>query len=93
MTYVDDYGVRVGRNFGYMAMSHMIADTTDELFAMADKIGLQRRWIQHRGTPREHFDVCLSKRKEAIAAGAVELTVRQLAMKMRERTHEDIGLR
>jgi hypothetical protein len=57
--------------YGRMLMCHMIADTTDELLAMADRIGVARKWIQHAGTEREHFDVCKSKRELAIAAGAV----------------------
>ncbi|WP_246100269.1 hypothetical protein [Cereibacter sediminicola] len=29
---------------------------------MADRIGLDRRHLQHADTPREHFDICLSWR-------------------------------
>ena len=31
--------------FGNMVMCHMWADTDDELLAMADAIGVQRKWI------------------------------------------------
>lgn len=64
--------------FGRMLMCHMMADTTAELVAMADRIGVQRRWIQKAGTPYEHFDICKSKRSLAVAAGAVEITDREL---------------
>jgi hypothetical protein len=65
--------------FGRMVMCHMIADTTAELLAMADRIGVARRWIQHPGNPRrEHFDICLSKRKLAVKHGAVEIEWRDL---------------
>lgn len=67
--YVDD--MRAG--FGRMVMCHMVADTTDELLAMADRIGVQRKWLQHAGTPKEHFDIALSKRALAVKAGAVEV--------------------
>lgn len=67
--YVDD--MRAG--FGRMVMCHMVADTTDELLAMADKIGVQRKWLQNAGTPKEHFDIALSKRALAVKAGAVEV--------------------
>jgi len=57
MVYVDDmYKTPIGQ-FGRMKMSHMIADTRAELLEMADKIGLQRKWIQSFDTPREHFDI------------------------------------
>ncbi len=38
--------------FGRMLMCHMMADSTDELLAMADRIGVQRKWLQHPRTPR-----------------------------------------
>jgi uncharacterized protein YerC len=55
-----------------MTMCHMIADTEAELHAMADRIGVARRW--HQG---DHYDICLSKRALAVAAGAREITWRQ----------------
>lgn len=73
--YVDNWQAPFGR----MIMCHMMADTTDELLAMADKIGVQRKWIQKAGTRWEHFDICLSKREQAIALGAVEVSAKDLA--------------
>jgi hypothetical protein len=54
---------------------HMIADSTEELLAMATKIGLRHSWIQcaGMGRHREHFDVVPAKRAAAIRAGALEL--------------------
>lgn len=75
MVYVDDMRAA----FGYMTMCHMIADSTAELTQMADRIGVARRWIQSPGTYKEHFDICLSKRKLAVTAGAVELSQKELA--------------
>jgi hypothetical protein len=49
----------------------MIADTNEELHAMAAKIGLKRAWFQTNLEP--HYDLTASKRKQAVAAGAVEL--------------------
>ena len=83
--YVDDMHLSPMGQFGRMKMSHMIADSTDELLAMADRIGLARRCLQAAGTPREHFDVSMSLRKKAVAAGAVEITMRELAIRCRER--------
>lgn len=62
--------------FGRMMMCHMMADTTEELLAMADRIGVARRWIQRAGTPHEHFDIAKSKRALAVTAGAVEVDPR-----------------
>lgn len=59
--------------FGRYIMCHMWADTLDELLAMADRIGVQRKRLQQ--PPKAswlHFDIAKSKRRLAIAAGAVE---------------------
>jgi hypothetical protein len=66
--YVDD----MRAPFGRMVMCHMTADSTAELLAMVDKIGVRRKWIQKVGTPWEHFDICLGKRALAVRAGAIE---------------------
>lgn len=68
--YVDDMNATYGR----MKMCHLFADSTEELLTMVDKIGVQRKWLQHAGTYREHFDICLSKKARAIALGAQEIT-------------------
>lgn len=61
-----------------MMMSHLCADTTEELLAMADRIRIARNWIQHPGTYREHFDVCQNKRWLAVSYGAEEVSGREL---------------
>jgi hypothetical protein len=71
--------------FGRMKMCHMIADSSEELLEMADKIGVQRKWLQDAGTYREHFDIALSKRKLAVEAGAIEITMSALGQKLLER--------
>lgn len=73
--YIDDYEAPFGR----MKMCHMVADTTEELLDMVDKIGVHRKWIQHPGTYNEHFDICLSKKKKAVELGAKEITAREYA--------------
>lgn len=75
--YVDD----MRAPFGRMIMCHMAADTTAELLAMADVIGVARKWIQYPGTDKEHFDVSLGKRALAVAAGAHEVTARDLCQR------------
>ncbi|MFY9288978.1 MAG: DUF4031 domain-containing protein [Alphaproteobacteria bacterium] len=66
------------QKYGRMIMSHMLADTSDELMAMAEKIGVNKKWLQDQGTYREHFDICQAKRKLAIAAGAIEISTHEL---------------
>jgi hypothetical protein len=66
--YVDDMRAPYRR----MIMCHMIADDEAELHAMADRIGVARKWYQG-----DHYDVCLEKRALAVKAGAVGITWRQ----------------
>lgn len=67
--------------FGNMMMCHLWADSLDELLAMVDRIGVQRKWIQghatlsfgkYRDASWVHFDIAKSKRALAIQAGAIE---------------------
>lgn len=83
--YVDDMHLTGMGRYGRMRMCHMIADTTAELLVMADRIGIARRWLQHAGTAREHFDICTAKRAEAVRQGAREITMRELASITRAR--------
>ena len=79
--YVDDMRAQ----YGWLVMSHMIADSTEELLAMADKIGVQRKWLQRPGTYQEHFDICQTKRKLAVKAGAIPITRMDLGRKLVEK--------
>ena len=66
--------------FGRMKMCHMLADTPDELFAMADRIGVNRKWYQGFDKAScPHFDIAKSKRALAIESGAVAIERRELA--------------
>lgn len=87
--YVDDMKAKFGR----MVMCHMIADTTEELLSMADKIGVNRKWIQHPNTFREHFDIALGKRALAVKHGAVEITWRQAGIMQRKRMIASQGIK
>jgi len=65
--YVDKPAHPLGR----MIMCHMLADSLEELHAMADKIGISRHHFQtNSSTP--HYDICKSKRSLAVKYGAVE---------------------
>ena len=72
--YVDDMKAKYRR----MVMCHMIADTEEELHAMAARIGVARRWFQQK-LSGDHYDICLSKRALAVSLGAKEITLRQCA--------------
>lgn len=71
--YVDDMQrpAKVGR---FNAVwSHLLADTDEELHAFAARLGLERSWHQHPGTPLSHYDVTEPKRQQAIRLGAVQI--------------------
>lgn len=81
--YVDDmYKYPIGK-FRRMKMSHLVADTEEELHAMARRIGVARRWFQDPKTmpkvSHPHYDICKSKRELAIELGAKEIAWRDLA--------------
>lgn len=71
--------------------SHMTADTTEELHAMADRIGLSRAWFQPKPSPiaygADHYDLTEAKRDLAIAAGAVFMSAREQARRRVEARH------
>ena len=75
--YVDRARNRLGR----MVMCHMIADTLDELHAMALLIGMHREWFQPASFP--HYDVSLTRRALALQFGAIEVDRRELVTVMR----------
>ena len=79
--YVDNMKAKFKR----MKMSHMMADTLEELHGMAAKIGMNREWFQnHKKYP--HYDVSLTRRDLAIKHGAVEVTPVELVKIFRKRT-------
>jgi hypothetical protein len=66
--YVDD----VRHKFSYMVMCHLWADSDEELHAMADRIGIARRWFQQPPKASwKHYDISLSKKALALQHGAI----------------------
>jgi hypothetical protein len=61
--------------------AHMLADTIDELHAMAEAIGLRREWFQPRSTP--HYDLTASRHKLALARGAKRISRVELVALLR----------
>lgn len=61
---------------------HLIADTLEELHAMATRIGLRRAWFQDaKSVP--HYDLTPSRRAKAVELGAVEVDRRGFVTVMR----------
>lgn len=56
---------------------HMIADDEAELHAMAERIGMRRAWYQG-----DHYDLRPELRARALAAGAVEMPMREMARRV-----------
>lgn len=50
---------------------HLFADTEAELHAFAARIGMRRSWFQDHGSVK-HYDLTQSRRRLAVAAGAIE---------------------
>lgn len=67
--YVDD-AVTLWRG---QRWAHLMADTLDELHAMAAQLGLPRRAFQDK-TSGAHYDVPASLREDAIRQGAVAIS-------------------
>ena len=76
--YVD----RAKNRYGRMIMCHMLADSLHELHAMADRIGIRRKWFQPTSTP--HYDICQEKRRLALAHGALEADRRMVVKLIRQ---------
>ena len=56
---------------------HMVADDEAELHAMAERIGMRREWYQG-----DHYDLRPHLRKRALAEGAVEMSMREMARRV-----------
>lgn len=53
--------------------AHLMADTLDELHAMAQQLGIPRRAFQNK-TSGAHYDVTAELREHAIRLGAVPIS-------------------
>lgn len=69
--------VDTSRNpFDRMIMSHMMADSLEELHLLAAQLDLSPRWFQDGRF--QHYDICQAKRAEALKLGAVEVSPREM---------------
>lgn len=69
-------------NWRFPQGCHLIADSDDELHAFASRLGLKLGWFQGTSTI-PHYDLTRNKRKQAVRTGAVEITLRQMAERIR----------
>ena len=84
--YVDDVRIRWrGRDW-----SHLTADTTEELHAFAERLGVPRRGFHHNPERpwKDHYDLPEWKREEAIELGAQAITRREATARMRAKRAE-----
>jgi hypothetical protein len=90
--YVDD-GFAEGDWGRWTGGGHMQADSTEELQAMAARMGLLPQWLQTRpGRPwRDHYDLTREGRELAISFGAVPVSWREAARRniALRRAHQD----
>lgn len=87
--YVDPIVQYSNRRPFHNGSCHMFADNTDELHEMAERIGMKRNWFQDkRNFP--HYDLVPSKRKLAVANGAVEVSLREMVERTRKPTPERV---
>ena len=77
--YIDKANIKYKR----MIMCHMIADSYEELHDMAKKIGMKNTWFQ-KNASFPYYDVCLMRKKKALEYGAIEVSRKELVIKMRE---------
>jgi len=79
-------------NWPYPFACHLMADSDEELHALAAKLGLKRAW--HQTNPPHavsHYDLTVRKRARAVELGAIEVEAR--FRPKRERRPRRRGLR
>jgi hypothetical protein len=81
--YVDELPAGWGR---WSGGAHMLANDLDALHAMADKIGLKRAWFQDKAFA--HYDLTASKRRLALAEGAIEIEFGEIPDDVLMKTNE-----
>jgi hypothetical protein len=89
--YVDTVRSYPGAGLRYTRFCHLLADSPEELHAMADELGIPRRFYQDHPW-RWHHDLPEHLRARAVELGAQELTLREVgALLARRRAGTDIA--
>ena len=82
--YVDQVQSYPDAGLRHTRFCHLLADTRDELHAMADALGIPRRFFQDHPW-RWHHDLPEHLRPQAIALGAHELGMHEVGALLRQR--------
>jgi hypothetical protein len=85
--YVDTVRDYPGAGLRYSRFCHLLADTREELHAMADALGVPRRYFQDHPW-RWHHDLPEPLRAQAVALGAREVTLHEVGELLRRRRAE-----
>jgi len=70
---------------GRKSYSHLVADTLEELHAFAASIGIKSHFF-HKSASYLHYDITAEQRAIAVAAGAIQVSSRELLGKAKEMT-------
>jgi hypothetical protein len=85
--YVDTVRSYPGAGLRYTRYCHLLADTPEELYAMADALGIPDRFYQDHPW-RWHHDLPEHLRERAVELGAQELTLREVGALLARRKAE-----
>jgi hypothetical protein len=82
--YVDSAQAYPEAGLRFERFCHLLADSRDELHALADEIGVPRRFFQDHPW-RWHYDLPEHVRVEAVAHGAQQITMHEVGALLRRR--------
>lgn len=82
--YVDSVRSYPHAGLRHTEFCHLLADTREELHAMADLLGIPARYFQDHPW-RWHHDLPAPLRPRAVALGAIEVTLHEVGALLRAR--------
>ena len=88
--YVDTVRSYPDAGLRHTEFCHLLADTRDELHAMAEQLGIPRRYFQDHPW-RWHHDLPEPLRPRAVELGAQEVTMHQVGALLKRR-RADLGM-
>ena len=83
-TYVDATQSYPDAGLRFTEFCHLLADTREELHALAERLEIPRRIFQDHPW-RWHYDIPTHLRAEAVRLGAIELTMHEVGALLRAR--------